>query len=568
MRLQPKLLLIFFSLAFLLGTPLLWTVKGAVHRILLQDVERRGLLNASDLAKGAALGFEARSEPILLPQLQYAQERTGAVYAVALSPSGDVLAHSNVSEKGKKYDDAVTLDAVRAATAVTRLSDLKGSPFMHVSVPVWLAPKTNVAEQFLLGGDQEFPQRTRLGTVSLGLPLKDVLQTEYRIFQKVVAILLIADGIGLLVILILMRRMLRPIRFLSEGTSRISRGEYGINVPVLSKDEFGHLANDFNHMSKVLAETTVSKDFLGGILSHMIDPLIVMTMKGTIQMVNKATLDLLGYSKEELEGQPAHILFMSKQQSSTGAEQETLIIKGSVRNLELEFLKKSGGRVSVLFSSSVMKNLEDQPTGVIAVAKDVTERKRLESIIRHSDKMSAVGQLAAGVAHEINNPLGVILGFAQAALRRITPGDTLEMPLKSIEKEAVRCKNLVQDLLTFSRVAKVEREPMDLNKTIEGALSLVTARARTVQVEVRKELAADLPRLLGNPNQIQQVIVNLANNAFDAMGEQGGILTVKTESLKETPLSWICLRVTDTGSGISPEVLPRVFEPFLKASHT
>src|SRR5438445_9173004 len=131
------------------------------------------------------------------------------------------------------------------------------------------------------------------------------------------------------------------------------------------------------------------------------------------------------------------------------------------------------------------------------------ERKHLEGAMRQSDKMSAVGQLAAGVAHEINNPLGVILGFAQAALRRITPGEMLEMPLKSIEKEAVRCRDLVQDLLTFSRVSKVEREPMDLNKTIDGALSLVTARARTIRVEVRSELTPNMPRLLRNPNKLQ-----------------------------------------------------------------
>ena len=208
-----------------------------------------------------------------------------------------------------------------------------------------------------------------------------------------------------------------------------------------------------------------------------------------------------------------------------------------------------------------MKNSEGQDTGIIAVAKDVTERKRLENIIRQSDKMSAVGQLAAGVAHEINNPLGVILGFAQASLRRIQPGEMLELPLKSIEKEAVRCKNLVQDLLTFSRVSKIEREPMDLNHTIEGALSLVTAQAKVSRIEVRRELAPDLPRFMGNTNQIQQVIVNLANNAFDAMQDQG-TLTVRTENLQEGPLSWICLKVSDTGSGIPPEIQSRIFEPF------
>src|SRR5262249_12855141 len=148
-----------------------------------------------------------------------------------------------------------------------------------------------------------------------------------------------------------------------------------------------------------------------------------------------------------------------------------------------------------------------------------------------------------------------------ALVRRMAAGDPLEGPLRSIEKEAVPCKNLVQDLLTFSRVSKVEREPMDLNHAIEGALALVMAQAKIVHFKVTNQLAPDLPRLLGNPNQIQQVIVNLANNAFDAMGESGE-LAIRTELLKEGPLSWICLRVGDTGPGIPPEIQPRIFEPF------
>jgi signal transduction histidine kinase len=137
----------------------------------------------------------------------------------------------------------------------------------------------------------------------------------------------------------------------------------------------------------------------------------------------------------------------------------------------------------------------------------------------------------------------------------------MEMPLKSIEKEALRCKNLVQDLLTFSRTSRLDREPMDLNHAIDVSLSLVNAQARVCHIEVRRALAPNLPHLLGNMNQIQQVIVNLATNAFDAMGEQG-VLTVQTELLQEGALSWIVLKVIDTGEGIPTEILPRVFDPF------
>ncbi|OGR88985.1 MAG: hypothetical protein A2992_07110 [Elusimicrobia bacterium RIFCSPLOWO2_01_FULL_59_12] len=561
MRLQFKILLIFTSVALLLGGPLLLTVRNAVRQILLKDVERRGVLSASSLAESASAGLAARREQALLPLLQSAQERAGAMYAEALGLSGEVLAHTNVTEKGKIYDDAATLEGLKALSPVTGSSEWRGSPVMLVSVPVWSAPKADVEEEFLLGGG-EAPGRTRLGTVRLGLPLKEVFNTQRRLFRKIAAIVLMTAGIGLSLVLILMRRLLRPIKLLSRGTSQISRGEYGVSVPVLSKDELGRLAEDFNRMSRVLGETTVSKNFLGDVLSHMIDPLIVMTKDGVIRMVNQATIDLLGYAKEELEGRRAPILFVAKDKISDAAEQETLIGKGSVRNLELDFLTKTGVKVPVLFSSSTLKDTEGRPTGIIAVAKDMRERKKLEGAIRQSEKLSAVGQLAAGVAHEINNPLGVILGFAQAVVRRLQPNDPLELPLKSIEKEAVRCKGLVQDLLTFSRVSKIDREPLDVNRAVEGALSLVIAQARLTHVDVRKELAPDLPRILGNLNQIQQIIVNLANNALDAMGDAEGLLTFKTENLKEGPLSWVCLKVLDTGPGIPGEIQSRIFDPF------
>ncbi|MFA5975060.1 MAG: ATP-binding protein [Elusimicrobiota bacterium] len=562
MKLQPKMLLVFCSLTLLVGAPSLWTVRTTVHQILLDDVKNRGLSAASDLTRDSWRGYKAHSEHLFLPPLQSAQERAAASYAAALGLSGEVLAHTNVAEKGKVYNDVVTLEALRAGSTLTRISHTQEGALLLILAPVWSVEKNNVEEEFLFGGGNETLGKTRLGTVRLAIPLKKVLETEYRLFRKITVIVVTAGGASLLLILIFMRRLLLPIKSLSEGTSRISHGEYGINVPVFSRDELGQLANDFNQMSKALAETTISKDYLGNILSHMIDPLIVLSMDGIIQTANQAVLDLLGYAKQELEGQPAHTLFSAKDHLSSHGKQGTVITDSSVRNLEAEFITRSGARVPVLFSSSVLKNNEGVPSGIVVVAKDITERKHMESIIRQADKMSAVGQLAAGVAHEINNPLGIILGFAQAMVRRLRVNDPLEMPLKSIEKEAIRCKNLVKDLLTFSRTSKAEREPIDINRAIEEALPLIIAQARLTHIEVKQDLAPNLPHLLGNLNQIQQIIVNLSNNAFDAMGDRGGNLTVKTEIIKADPYQWICLRVTDTGVGIPSEILSRVFEPF------
>ena len=187
-----------------------------------------------------------------------------------------------------------------------------------------------------------------------------------------------------------------------------------------------------------------------------------------------------------------------------------------------------------------------------------------------SEKMAGIGQLASGVAHELNNPMGVILGFAQSVVKRIKEDDPLYMPLKSIEREAIRCKKLVGDLLIFSRTGDTYSEITDINKTIDEALSPIETRTKLKNIELIKEYGNNLPQIIINKNQIQQVIVNLCNNAIDACQDmpEGGKITIRTKSPLHPPLikgereGFIEISVTDTGTGIPEEIKQRMFEPF------
>ncbi len=193
--------------------------------------------------------------------------------------------------------------------------------------------------------------------------------------------------------------------------------------------------------------------------------------------------------------------------------------------------------------------------------KEMSEKKRMENALLQSEKMAAVGQLAGGVAHEINNPLGIILGFAQSVTKKLEPNNPFELPLKSIEREALRCKNLVQDLLTFSRMNKSERESTNLNDTIETSLSLILAETKIKNVELFKEFSPNLPNAPANKNQIQQVIVNLTNNAMDAM-PNGGKLTVRTKKSLLNNKAAVQIQIQDTGEGIPKNIQTKIFEPF------
>jgi two-component system NtrC family sensor kinase len=174
-----------------------------------------------------------------------------------------------------------------------------------------------------------------------------------------------------------------------------------------------------------------------------------------------------------------------------------------------------------------------------------------------SNKLAAIGQLAGGVAHEINNPIGVILGFAQIVARDVHEGEPLYLPLRSIEREAIRCKKLVADLLTFSRISKVEKEDIIINDAIDQTLSLVEAQAKVKNVRIIREYSNSLPMISANKQQIQQVAINLCTNAMDSMPE-GGTIMISTAA----HTGFIELAVSDTGSGIPEDVKEHIFEPF------
>jgi signal transduction histidine kinase len=174
-----------------------------------------------------------------------------------------------------------------------------------------------------------------------------------------------------------------------------------------------------------------------------------------------------------------------------------------------------------------------------------------------AEKMAAVGQLAGGIAHEINNPLGVILGFAQGLDRRTPAESPAKLPTSSIVREALRCRNLVQELLTFSRTGRNSMEPLDLGRVIRDTVPLIDARARTQGVVIETRLDAPSIDTVGNATQLQQILVNLGINALDAM-KTGGKLSFHAFNDGGATV----IEVSDTGTGISDSVKPHIFEPF------
>ena len=505
--------------------------------IHVSELRLRGNMLAENMAAGAVSGVETENVfRTLDPMLAVVARQESVAYARIFDAKGKLLAAAGREPAAAAKETMVVRKTIESARGIASLEE------GLESLPSSSGPR-------------------KIGTVEIDISL-DVFEARMKkieFFFFLVTCLILACGFALS--WVLGRRLTRPIRLLIDLTRRLSAGELGVGIPLIGDDELGELAKSFNAMSVDLARTTISKEFLDVVLENIQDALLVADFDGRITLVNPAALRLLGCASAELIGRPASELFDSQDAIFSGAQREKLAREGALHDLSASLVAKTGEKTPVLVSGAVLRAKDGAVTGFIATAKDMSGVRKLEARMRQSEKLSAVGQLAAGVAHEINNPLAVILGFAQGMARECPPGGPLELPITSIVREAVRCKSLVQDLLTFARTSRSDREAMDFNQVVAQAATIIEAQAKLTQVQFRVELGAGLPLILGNQGQIQQVIMNLAKNALDAT-PAGGALSIRTELLAGTPRSWVCLKVEDTGAGIPEALLSKIFEPF------
>jgi signal transduction histidine kinase len=185
------------------------------------------------------------------------------------------------------------------------------------------------------------------------------------------------------------------------------------------------------------------------------------------------------------------------------------------------------------------------------------ERAQLQDQLRHADRLATIGQLAAGVAHELNEPLGTILGFAQLCRKQSGLPEQTVADLDKIVAATLHAREVVRKLMFFARGRPPVREKVNLNQVVEEGLSLIESRAQRAEIKIHRQVEPDLPPILADPNQLHQVLVNLLVNAIQAMPD-GGLLTVETY----TEADRVVLAVEDQGIGMPPAVLERIFEPF------
>ena len=287
------------------------------------------------------------------------------------------------------------------------------------------------------------------------------------------------------------------------------------------------------------------------------DAIYMTNMDGRFVDVNQSSLDLFGYIREGMIGLDIKEICVNPDDRYR-FEQE-IEEKGSVRDFEVKFRRKDGTQMDCLLTATLRRANHGSIIGKQGFIRDMTDIKRLEAQLRQVQKMEAVGRIAAGVAHEINNPLTTILTTAMLMQEDIDPDDPNFQELETISSETLRCRKIVTSLLDFARQTKSAKQQHRINDIVIESLYLTKKKAAFKDVAVTHDLSEDIPTISVDKNQILQSLINIALNAIEAT-DPGGRVTVTTRFFPVDEV--IEITISDTGKGIAKDKMDKIFEPF------
>jgi len=306
-------------------------------------------------------------------------------------------------------------------------------------------------------------------------------------------------------------------------------------------------------------------------IEHAAECVIITDSHGYVQYVNPAFEEVTGYKKEEILQKSIFVIENKKMDKDYSDGIWEIISKGHVWTGNIINQKKDRTPYEVETSISSIENASGAVINYICVARDVTNEKRLERHVRQSQKLEAIGTLAGGIAHDFNNILAIMMGYTELALRDIKESTITAKKLEGVLKAGERARDLVRQILAFSRQTEKERKPVRISPIIKETLNFLRASLPST-IEIKKNIEVN-SMILGDPTQVHQILMNLCTNASYAMKDRGGILeiTLKEIEIEEedlctypdlSPGTYVNLIVSDTGCGIDEVTMERIFEPF------
>jgi len=311
------------------------------------------------------------------------------------------------------------------------------------------------------------------------------------------------------------------------------------------------------NIRKYASELESSESNYRSLVESAEDLIFTTDGKGLIRTANRHMSHILGVNIQEIIGQSLYRFLPKEQVTEQLKFVRTALSSGNGQKTETRLALPSG---SFWFNIKYIPVKGDGGEEyVLAIARDISERKDIEQQLINTEKLAALGTMAAGVAHEINNPIGIMLGFCDLLLEKMGPGSMEYSDLRTIERHGLHCKSIVEGLLSFARMREEQEECCDLNANIESIVSVVKHTLDINNIELTLALSPDVPLVRGDPTGLQQVFLNLINNAVQAMNGKG---LLRIETYPRSGGTEVEAAVMDTGCGIKKEYMGKIFDPF------
>jgi len=593
--------------------------------LIQRELEKRGEALVKNLAYNSEYGLLVENKALLLDLAKGLSQEEDVDYIIIQDREGHALAELEAGKLTPSFGRqkyAVLSEVFGKAEFFGKyFVEEDGSEFYNFSCPIKTSRIQRSKEELGIISDERMSFRTKekIGVAHVGISLANMRKEIASMKNIIVLLTALVVALGVSLTIFLVNIIVGPIQKLVLATDKVANGDLAQMVKVKRRDEIGLLASAFNRMTnslkrsrkkieeynrtleKRVKERTVDLERTTRLLQaeyNRLDAIINSSNLGiviedkdcNIKFMNKSLIDIFGNQI----GEKCYEKLKGRKEKCEVCPIDEILIKG--KKIFNYFDQDKEGNYYEL--SAALFQDETGERYVLETLRNITEQKKLEMQVKeHTEnlertnaalgnalmnlkqtqaqliqagKMAAVGELAAGVAHELNNPLGGILGYCQFALEKITNKPLKELTeedistyseyLKDIEQQSKRCKAIIQSLLKFSRASvKEEFKPTDINSLLEETFSFVKHQLEKNKVELDEELSPSLPPITGNASQLQQVFTNMILNATQAMPD-GGRLTVLTRILEDKETLGVSF--ADTGEGISKENLNKIFEPF------
>jgi PAS domain S-box-containing protein len=321
-----------------------------------------------------------------------------------------------------------------------------------------------------------------------------------------------------------------------------------------------------------------SEQKLRNIIEHSNELFYLHDTDHNLNYVSPKSRDFFGYTPDEAKVKWMEMMTsnpinqagfeITQKAIQTGKKQEPYILEGR---------RKDGTKILLEIEESPIIDENGETILIAGAARDITakrqaeeEKEKLEAQLRQSQKMEAIGTMAGGIAHDFNNILSIILGNAELAIRDVPEWHPVKESLDEVRQACLRAKDVIRQLLSFSRQSEMRLRPLDISVILRESLKLIRSTLPS-NIEIRQDYDEDIGTILGDPTQLNQILINLSNNAADAIGSQDGILSVSLENveiarqdpeLNLEPGCYVKISIRDTGVGIAAEVMERIFDPY------